>query len=90
MEDYIHRIGRTGRAGNKGTAITFFTPNDEQYASDLIYALDKSGQKVPDKLREHQKSFANKVKQGGAKIFHNRNRQGTGFKFNEEEREKMK
>ena len=25
IEDYIHRIGRTGRAGNKGTAITFFT-----------------------------------------------------------------
>jgi len=24
-EDYIHRIGRTGRAGNKGTAITFIT-----------------------------------------------------------------
>ena len=23
MEDYIHRIGRTGRAGNKGTALTF-------------------------------------------------------------------
>jgi len=26
LEDYIHRIGRTGRAGNKGTAITFITP----------------------------------------------------------------
>ena len=26
LEDYIHRIGRTGRAGNKGTAITFVTP----------------------------------------------------------------
>lgn len=25
VEDYIHRIGRTGRAGKKGTAITFFT-----------------------------------------------------------------
>jgi len=24
-EDYIHRIGRTGRAGANGTAITFFT-----------------------------------------------------------------
>lgn len=43
MEDYIHRIGRTGRAGNKGTAITFFTPQDVQYASDLILALEKSG-----------------------------------------------
>lgn len=25
LEDYIHRIGRTGRAGNRGTAITFIT-----------------------------------------------------------------
>ncbi len=24
-EDYVHRIGRTGRAGSKGTAITLFT-----------------------------------------------------------------
>ncbi|MEA3499996.1 MAG: DEAD/DEAH box helicase [Candidatus Marinimicrobia bacterium] len=27
-ESYIHRIGRTGRAGNKGTAITFITPSE--------------------------------------------------------------
>lgn len=30
-EDYIHRIGRTGRAGAKGTAITFFT-TDSKYS----------------------------------------------------------
>lgn len=28
-EDYIHRIGRTGRAGANGTAITFFTTDSE-------------------------------------------------------------
>lgn len=28
-EDYVHRIGRTGRAGAKGTAITFFTTESE-------------------------------------------------------------
>jgi hypothetical protein len=28
-EDYIHRIGRTGRAGAKGTAITLFTTDSE-------------------------------------------------------------
>lgn len=26
VEDYVHRIGRTGRAGAKGTSYTFFTP----------------------------------------------------------------
>ena len=28
-EDYVHRIGRTGRAGAEGTAITFFTTDSE-------------------------------------------------------------
>lgn len=32
-EDYIHRIGRTGRAGAKGTAITFFT-TDSKFVLD--------------------------------------------------------
>jgi len=32
-EDYIHRIGRTGRAGAKGTAITLFTTDSESNPS---------------------------------------------------------
>ena len=32
-EDYVHRIGRTGRAGSKGTAITLFTTDSESYKS---------------------------------------------------------
>lgn len=34
-EDYIHRIGRTGRAGAKGTAITFFTTDSMSHHSTL-------------------------------------------------------
>ena len=30
-EDYIHRIGRTGRAGHKGVSLTFVTPNEMEY-----------------------------------------------------------
>lgn len=43
IEDYIHRIGRTGRAGNKGTAVTFFTIADENFAVPLekILQLNK-------------------------------------------------
>jgi hypothetical protein len=38
-EDYIHRIGRTGRAGAKGTAITFFT-TDSRFSPTLALRLD--------------------------------------------------
>lgn len=89
MEDYIHRIGRTGRAGNRGTAITFFTPADEQHASDLVYLLEKSEQPVPDKLREYQKQFMDKVKAGEAKVYKNKNRGGNGFTFGPEEEAKI-
>ncbi|PSN51101.1 putative ATP-dependent RNA helicase DDX17 [Blattella germanica] len=35
-EDYIHRIGRTGRSQTTGTAYAFFTPGDSNKAKDLI------------------------------------------------------
>lgn len=42
-EDYVHRIGRTGRAGNKGRAITLFTMAEEH----SMRAIEKlTGQKV--------------------------------------------
>jgi superfamily II DNA/RNA helicase len=34
-EDYVHRIGRTGRAGRKGTAISLASPADEKYLSQI-------------------------------------------------------
>jgi superfamily II DNA/RNA helicase len=39
-EDYVHRIGRTGRAGRKGVAITISTPSDAKYLA-AIEALVK-------------------------------------------------
>ena len=39
-EDYVHRIGRTGRAGRRGVAITLATPSDQKYL-DAIEALVK-------------------------------------------------
>lgn len=39
-EDYIHRIGRTGRAGRKGYAASFITPNDKKHL-DAILELSK-------------------------------------------------
>ncbi|MBU0752640.1 MAG: DEAD/DEAH box helicase [Gammaproteobacteria bacterium] len=34
-EDYVHRIGRTGRAGKKGEAISFFAPEEKQRLADI-------------------------------------------------------
>ena len=34
-EDYVHRIGRTGRAGAEGDAISFFSPDEEKYLIDI-------------------------------------------------------
>jgi superfamily II DNA/RNA helicase len=51
-EDYIHRIGRTARAENTGTAYTFFTRENANKANDLINVLVEAKQNVPQELRE--------------------------------------
>ena len=40
MEDYVHRVGRTGRAGQQGKAVTFITPDQGKYARDIVKALN--------------------------------------------------
>ncbi|ESQ41428.1 hypothetical protein EUTSA_v10012853mg [Eutrema salsugineum] len=52
VEDYVHRIGRTGRAGATGLAYTFFGDQDAKHASDLIKILEGANQKVPSQVRE--------------------------------------
>lgn len=55
IEDYTHRIGRTGRAGQSGTAITFLTNNDTDVMYDLKQMLSKSTlSKVPPELANHE------------------------------------
>lgn len=49
-EDYVHRIGRTGRAGQDGRAITLFTQNEKALAGALINVLKAANQPVPDEL----------------------------------------
>jgi len=51
IEDYVHRVGRTGRAGAKGKAVTFFTTEDAKKASGLIAILRESHQEVPPDLQ---------------------------------------
>ena len=51
IEEYIHRIGRTGRIGNKGKAISFFTRGkDDGLARALVKTLADVSDCIPTKL----------------------------------------
>ncbi len=51
MESYIHRIGRTGRAGKKGTAVSFFVAEkNSRLASSLVDILSRTNQEIPNEL----------------------------------------
>ncbi|PWU88001.1 putative DEAD box RNA helicase [Trypanosoma cruzi] len=56
IDDYVHRIGRTGRAGAKGEAFTLITKREKQITpavvTELIAIVDRAQQQVPDWLRE--------------------------------------
>ena len=49
-EDYVHRIGRTGRAGKDGVSHTFFTAFDKGRAGELVNVLREAKQEVPEEL----------------------------------------
>ncbi|KAF2255224.1 DEAD-domain-containing protein [Trematosphaeria pertusa] len=70
IESYTHRIGRTGRAGKSGVAITFWGNEDADVLYDLKQMLAKSQiSKVPDDLRKHEaaQQKGGKKKGGGDK-----------------------
>merc|ERR1719422_18732 len=50
IEDYVHRIGRTGRAGKDGVAHSFFTRKDGRLAGCLVHVLKEAGQEVPKEM----------------------------------------
>ena len=56
IENYTHRIGRTGRAGRQGTAVAFVTSEDTDVMYELKELLKNSGNHVPGELANHQAS----------------------------------
>ncbi|KAJ2339250.1 ATP-dependent RNA helicase ded1 [Coemansia sp. RSA 2671] len=49
-DEYVHRVGRTGRAGNTGTAVSFFNRGNRSIARNLIDLLKESNQDIPEWL----------------------------------------
>uniref|UniRef100_A0A2K5NFG7 Probable ATP-dependent RNA helicase DDX46 n=1 Tax=Cercocebus atys TaxID=9531 RepID=A0A2K5NFG7_CERAT len=84
-EDYVHRAGRTGRAGNKGYAYTFITEDQARYAGDIIKALELSGTAVPSDLEKLWSDFKDQQKAEGKIIKKSSGFSGKGFKFDETE-----
>eukprot|EP00746_Dinoflagellata_sp_MGD_P140951 gnl/MRDRNA2_/MRDRNA2_74129_c0_seq1.p1 gnl/MRDRNA2_/MRDRNA2_74129_c0~~gnl/MRDRNA2_/MRDRNA2_74129_c0_seq1.p1 ORF type:complete len:609 (-),score=117.56 gnl/MRDRNA2_/MRDRNA2_74129_c0_seq1:278-2047(-) len=50
-EDYVHRIGRTGRAGSKGYAVTLLTDKDGRQSKNIIEIMGRTGQKISPDVR---------------------------------------
>ncbi|ONK71543.1 uncharacterized protein A4U43_C04F9720 [Asparagus officinalis] len=64
-EDYVHRIGRTGRAGKKGVAHTFFMQENKGLAGELVNVLREAGQVIPASLTK----FGTHVKKKESKLY---------------------
>ena len=52
IEDYVHRIGRTGRSNKTGTAYTFFTRENSKHAKELVGILTEANQVVNPQLMQ--------------------------------------
>ncbi|CAB4252499.1 DEAD-box ATP-dependent RNA helicase DBP2 [Maudiozyma barnettii] len=55
IEDYVHRIGRTGRAGATGTAISFFTEDNKSLGASLISIMREANQTIPQDLLRYDR-----------------------------------
>jgi ATP-dependent RNA helicase DDX3X len=50
IDEYVHRIGRTGRAGNVGEAISFFNDKNRNISRDLYDIFNETQQEIPEFL----------------------------------------
>jgi ATP-dependent RNA helicase DDX3X len=62
IEEYVHRIGRTGRMGNLGTATSFFNEKNRNLVRDLVELLVETKQELPSWLE----AFSHDPSRGGS------------------------
>jgi len=77
VEEYVHRIGRTGRMGNLGLATSFFNDRNRNLVKDLVELIIESNQELPSWLESMSMDSRNNFsggKRGGKGRFG-----GTGF-----------
>jgi len=54
-EDYVHRIGRTARAGSEGSALTFLTPDDRSMWNSISKLIDPNFKAEPRDIRKNSR-----------------------------------
>ena len=73
IDDYVHRIGRTGRAGNTGVSTAFFNRGSKNIGRDLMELLREANQEIPPWLESvvHETTFGGSFRgsrgRGGAR-----------------------
>merc|ERR1711972_1037342 len=81
-EDYVHRIGRTARAGEKGVAYTFLGPTDNRKARDIVTVMENTGiAPAPELLQLSGRGMRNGGFRKG-KGFKGKGNSGGGFGHN--------
>ena len=73
-EDYVHRIGRTGRAGSKGSTICFISPEEQLLWDQIDYLLNPKTAKKPSGSNKNSRSVR---KRSGSQ--HQSSRSGRSF-----------
>ncbi|MFH4977529.1 hypothetical protein AB6A40_004238 [Gnathostoma spinigerum] len=89
-EDYVHRVGRTGRAGNKGYAYTFILPTgQERMAGEVCRAFETAGKQPPEQLKKIWEDYKAKMAAEGKTVhMGGYGFSGSGYKYDQAEDEK--
>jgi superfamily II DNA/RNA helicase len=84
IDEYVHRIGRTGRAGNIGEAISFFNDKNRNIAKDLYDILDETQQVIPQFMQKmiDDLNQAKQYQSGKGKYQQNKGLNNLAKKFN--------
>ncbi|CAH0387255.1 unnamed protein product [Bemisia tabaci] len=68
VEEYVHRIGRTGRMGNTGVATSFFNDKNRNLVRDLVELITETKQELPQWLLSYAQqvsSFSSSARRSG-------------------------
>jgi ATP-dependent RNA helicase DDX3X len=76
IDDYVHRIGRTGRAGNTGISTAFFNRGNRNITRDLLDLLKEANQEVPSFLEAVVRESGFSGGRGGGSSFGGRGGRG--------------